>query len=336
MWYSTLRSHSDIGLFVGLAAVWGTAYLAIQVGLRSIPPITFAALRYDVAGLVLLAATAGLALRTGSRWRPRTREEWAFVGTGGLLVVGVHFALLFAGQQYVSGGVGSVVMSLSPVLTPAFALALLPDERPDRRQVVGVALGLVGVAVVARPDPSGGQTALGVGLMFLSAASFALGSVLTRRYDSGLSLVAAQAWTMLLGAAFLDLLVVALPGESFRAVVPTPTALAALAYLSIVASVGGFVAYFRLLDRFGPNEASLVNYAVPMFAALSEWLALGRGISPPTVVGFAIVLAGFGAVKWRTLRRAATPTPDRPAARDQAANAGAVMVRENVYYRDIE
>jgi len=336
MWYSTLRSHSDLGLFVGLAAVWGTAYLAIQVGLRSIPPIAFAALRYDLAGLVLLAATAGLALRTGSRWRPRSREEWAFVATGGLLVVGVHFALLFAGQQYVSGGVGSVVMSLSPVLTPAFALALLPDERPDRRQVVGVALGLVGVAVVARPDPSGGQTALGVGLLFLSAASFALGSVLTRRYDSDLSLVAAQAWTMLLGAAFLDLLVVALPGESFGAVAPTPTALAALAYLSIVASVGGFVAYFRLLDRFGPNEASLVNYAVPMFAALSEWLALGRGISPATVVGFAIVLAGFCAVKWRTLRRATTPTPDRPAAREQASNAGAVVVRENVYYRDIE
>jgi drug/metabolite transporter (DMT)-like permease len=254
MWTSELRSYSDLGLFVGLAAVWGTAYLAIQVGLQSIPPVTLAALRYDAAGLLLLGATAVIALRRGGRWRPRTTEEWKLVGVGGLLVIGVHFALLFAGQRYVSGGVASVVMSLNPVLTPVFALALLPDERPDARGVVGVSLGLVGVAIVARPDPSGGRTAIGVGLLFLSAASFALGSVLTRRYESDLSLVSAQAWTMLIGAVVLDLLVVVLPGESFGAAEVTPAALAALAYLSIIASIGGFVAYFRLLDRFGPER----------------------------------------------------------------------------------
>jgi len=336
MWTSELRSYSDLGLFVGLAAVWGTAYLAIQVGLQSIPPVTLAALRYDAAGLLLLGATAVIALRRGGRWRPRTTEEWKLVGVGGLLVIGVHFALLFAGQRYVSGGVASVVMSLNPVLTPVFALALLPDERPDARGVVGVSLGLVGVAIVARPDPSGGRTAIGVGLLFLSAASFALGSVLTRRYESDLSLVSAQAWTMLIGAVVLDLLVVVLPGESFGAAEVTPAALAALAYLSIIASVGGFVAYFRLLDRFGPNEATLVSYGVPMFAALSEWLVLGTVVSGTTVVGFGVILCGFATVKSRAIRRAATPTPDRPAVESQTSGSSGVMVRGNVYYRDIE
>jgi len=335
MWNLDARSHADLGLFVGLAAVWGTAYLAIEVGLRAAPPVTLAALRYDVAGAVLLAVAGALAVRRGHRFRPRTREEWTLVGVGGLLVIGVHFALLFAGQQYVSGGVASVVMSLTPVLTPLFALGLL-DERPDARQALGVVLGLVGVGIVARPDPSGGATALGVGLLALSAASFALGSVLTRRYESDLSVVAAQAWTMLIGAVVLDLLVVGLPGESFGRVAVTPALVASLAYLSVVASVGGFVAYFRLLDRFGPNEATLVSYAVPMFAALSEWLVLGETVTLATIGGFAVIACGFAAIKWRTLRRATTPSPDRSAAKSQAATSGAVMVRGNVYLRDAE
>lgn len=336
MWNPNLRSHTDLGLFVGLAAVWGTAYLAIEVGLRTVPPVTLAALRYDVAGVVLLAVAAVLAVRRGNRFLPRTRDELKLIGMGGVLVIGAHFALLFAGQQYVSGGVASVVMSLVPVMTPMFALGLLPDERPDVRQTIGVVLGLVGVIVVARPDPSGSTTTIGVGLLVLSAASFALGSVLTKRYESGLSVVAAQAWTMLVGAAVLDLLVVGLPGESFGRVGTTPTMLVALAYLSVVASVGGFVAYFRLLDRFGPNEASLVSYAVPMFAALSEWLVLGRTITAATAVGFGIIAAGFAAIKWRTLRRATTPTPERTAVKSQASRAGAVMVHDNVYFRDVE
>jgi drug/metabolite transporter (DMT)-like permease len=173
-------------------------------------------------------------------------------------------------------------------------------------------------------------------LLALSAASFALGSVLTRRYESGLSVVAAQAWTMLIGAVVLNLLVVGLPGESFGRVAATPALVASLAYLSVVASVGGFVAYFRLLDRFGPNEATLVSYAVPMFAALSEWLVLGETVTLTTVGGFAVIACGFAAIKWRTLRRATTPSPDRSAAKSQASKSGAVMVRGNVYLRDAE
>lgn len=331
----SLSDHSDTILFVALAAIWGTAYLAIEIGLRSAPPVALAALRYDIAGLLLLAVALGGAAWRGKRWRPRGLAEWQLIATGGLLVVGVHFALLFAGQQYVSGGIASVVMSLTPVLTPLFSLALLPDERLDARTGFGVLLGLVGVGIVAQPDPSGGRTTLGVALLFLSAASLALGSVVTRRQQTDLPLVPTQAWMMLVGAGVLDLLVVGLPGESFAGVEPTLELLAALAYLSAVASVGGFLAYFRLLDRLGPNEATLVSYVVPMFAALSQWAALGQSISATTATGFAVILAGFAAVKWRVVRRTVTPTPDRAT---PAAGSGAPTVehRGNVYYERIE
>ena len=310
-----ISNYADAMLFVGLAAIWGTAYLAIDVGLQSAPPVTLAALRYDVAGAVLLVAALAGPIRRGERWRPRDAEEWKLVLVGGLLVVGLHFGLLFAGQQYVSGGVASVVMGLTPVLTPVFALVLLSDERLDSRETVGVLLGLLGVVIVARPAHGGGSgrhIAVGVALLFLSAASLALGSVLTRRHRTEMGVIPTQAWMMGFGALVLDALVFALPGESFARVEPSVEFVAALAYLSVVASVGGFVAYFHLLDRFGPNEATLVSYAVPMFAALSEWLVLGTVVSATTAIGFGIILCGFATVKSRAIRRAATPTPTGP------------------------
>lgn len=331
-----MSENRELYLFAGLATVWGTAYLAIDVGLRTVPPVTFAALRYDLAGALLLGYAALAASRRGDRWRPRGRDEWRLVGVGGALVIGVHFALLFVGQRYASGSVASVVMSLIPVLTPLFALLLLSDERLDATGAFGVLLGLVGVTVVAQPDASGGDTLVGTALLFLSAASFALGSVLTRKYETDLPVVPMQAWMMLVGAAVLHALVAVLPGESVAAADLTLASFGALAYLSVVASVGGLLAYFHLLESVGPNEAALVNYAVPMVAAVGQWAAFGDAVSETTAAGFLLIVAGFVAVKSSAIRRAATPTPNRKAVTSQASNAGAVMVRGNVYYRDIE
>lgn len=331
-----LSEYRDGLLFVALAAVWGTAYPAIDVGLRALPPVTFAALRYDLAGALLLAYAAVAGLRRGDRWRPRGFREWRLVGVGGLLIIGLHFALLFAGQQYVSGSIASVVMSTTPVLMPLFALVLLPDERLDRTGALGVGLGLLGVAVVARPDPNGGANVLGVALLALSAASFALGSVLTERWDADLPVVPMQAWMMVVGALALHAMAAGPLGESASLSAVTPATVAAIVYLAVAASVGGLLAYFTLMKRVGPNEVSLVNYAVPMFAALGEWAAFGGTVEGATVAGFLVILAGFLAVKWDALRRAATPTPDRSAPDSYSSGGGAVMVHGNVYLRDAE
>lgn len=333
---STLSKYRDVGLFVALALVWGTSFLAIEVGLETIPPVTFAALRYDIAGVLLLAYAGFTALRSDKRWRPRGRDEWQLVGVGGFLLIGVHFALLFAGQRYVTGGIASVIMSLTPVLTPLFALVLLPDERLDRTGILGVVLGLLGVVIVARPDGSGGQSFVGIFLLLLSAASFALGSVLTGRFDTDLSMVPMQAWMMLIGAGVLHAMVAVLPGESVAAAKFTPSTVVAILYLAVAASIGGLLAYFHLLEQVGPNEVTLVNYAVPMFAAGSELVAFGYGLSRATMVGFLVILAGFLAVKWQTVHESVIPAPEREGSESQASNGRAVMVEGNAYYRDME
>ena len=320
----------NVWAFIALAVVWGSSFIAIKDGLNSLPPVLFAALRYDIAGLVMLAYAA----HTVERWMPRTRDEWRLIGVGGTLMIGVHFALLFTGQQYVSSAIGAIVLSTTPVVTPLFAYLLLADETLSLSGTVGVVLGLVGVAVIAQPSPSSvdGQL-VGVGLLFLSAASFALGSVLTRRFDVGLSTVPMQAWMMVVGSVILHLISFG-TGESPADATWRPTVVLALLYLAVVAGAGGFLLYFDLLERVGPNEASLVNYATPAVAAVTGWLALGEQITATTVLGFGVIVVGFALLKLDAIT--GFVARDAAADRDASGGAGTVVVDGNVYLKDAE
>lgn len=318
----------NISLFGVLAFVWGTAYIAIEVGLESLPPVLFAALRYDVASAVLFA----YAVAVGIRLRPVTRQEWTYVTLGGVLLIGLHFALLFTGQQYVSSAIGAIVMSLIPVLTPGIALVVL-DEHLSPPAVLGVLLGLVGVVIVANPGAGtlDGRL-LGVGLVFLSALCFAVGSVLMARFDAGMPVVSMQAWMTLVGAGVLHLLSAALPGES-TAPEPGAAAIGAVVYLAVASSAVGLLVYFELLRAVGPTEVSLVNYAVPVVAAVSGWLLLGETIAATTVLGFCVIAAGFALLELRPLYRLVLRYRRHLVAR-RYAGPGTVAVAGNLYHAE--
>lgn len=291
--------YRNLVLFLALAAVWGSAFMAIKAGLEYFPPVLFAAIRYDVAGVLMLAYAAYAV----ERWRPRGQGEWSLVLVGGVLMIAGYHAFLFVGEQYTTSAVAAVVVSLSPVLTTGFARLLLPSERLTPVGVAGLLLGLVGVVVLSHPDPDNLLTAgvLGKALVFAAAASFALGSVLTRRIDAQLPIETMEAWSMLLGALVMHGVSAARPTESLAAVRWTPEAVAAMAYLSLAASALGFLVYFDLLERLGPIEINLVSYVAPVFAALSGWWFLGEGIDLATVTGFLIIFAGFCLLKRRAL-----------------------------------
>ncbi|WP_049911484.1 DMT family transporter [Halorubrum lipolyticum] len=294
----------NLSLFLVLAAVWGSAFMAIKAGLAYFPPVLFAALRYDVAGVVMLAYAAYVV----DDPIPRGRDEWAVVAVGATLVIAAYHAFLFIGESdpAVTSAVAAVIVSLSPVLTTVFARAFLPSERLTVVGVIGLVVGLVGAVVLAAPDPSnlaGGGTVPKL-LVLLAAASFALGSVLMRASDDDdLPIETMEAWSMLLGAALMHLLSLGL-GESIADVAWTAEAVLALGYLSIAASGLGFLIYFDLLDRLGPIEINLVSYVAPVFAAVSGWLFLREAITVNTVAGFLIICAGFALVKRTAFRDA--------------------------------
>lgn len=273
-------------LFVSLAWIWGGSFVAIEMGLGSVPPLWFAGLRYLLAGVII----SGVAAATG-RFKPKDRNEWLAVVVVGILVVAGYHGLLYLGTTLISGSISSVIVSLSPVLTTVAAGLVLSDESPGVVDGVGLLFGLAGVVVIA--DPGGSSVPLsGVALVFAGVALFASGSVGLRALDSELPPAALQGWAMLLGSLVLVGGAV-LRGESFPTGVASGESALPFLYLVFGAAVVGYLLYFELLSRVGPVRVNLVAYLEPVTAAMVAWAVLGRAPTTTTATGFLLVACGF-------------------------------------------
>ncbi|ELY54394.1 hypothetical protein C491_19554 [Natronococcus amylolyticus DSM 10524] len=294
-----MSRYRNLALFLVLAAAWGSSFVAISAGLGHFPPVLFAALRYDIAGVVMLA----YAIYAVDHWRPVGREEWATVAVGAALLIGAYHVFLFVGQQHTTAAAAAVLVSLSPVLTTGFARVLVPSDALSPVGVAGVCVGLVGVGVVVQPDPSNlfATDAVAKLLVFCAAAAFALGSVLTRRLEADLPIETMEAWSMLGGAALMHVVSLGLREPIEPTAWTDLEAIGALAYLSLVASALGFLLYFDLLERLGAVEINMVSYVAPVFTAIVGWLYLGEVIDAATIAGFALIACGFVLVKRRAI-----------------------------------
>lgn len=297
-----------VGLFLGIAVIWGGSFVAIEIGLHHVPPLTFAGLRYIVAGAMVL----GYASMTTAYVRPRNRRDVLKIAVFAIFFIFGNHAFLYIGEQHVSGAIAAVVVSLSPVLTAVFAGVLLGGERLGVRDVLGFAAGVIGVVIIAQPSPASlpETSLLGLGLVFVAAVSFALGAVLSEPIPTTIPISSLQGWAMVTGATML-LVGGFVRGESLADISITPTAIATFLYLTVVAGAFAYLLYFTLLDHVGPTELNLVGYLEPIGAAIVSWIVLGEVIGAPAVAGFITIFAGFALIKGDALaRRFGTTLPD--------------------------
>lgn len=292
------RRLTTAGLFALLATLWGFSFLAIEVGLRSLDPILFAAFRYGIAAVLLL----GYALARRVDWRPGGRPDIVAILGGGVFLVAGN-GLLFVGQQTVPSGVAAIMQGLVPVLTSLWAFGLLPGERLSAAGALGIALGFLGVAFIVRPDPANllGGDAVGRLLIFAQAASVALGGVIIQWAGPSLDRAALSGWSMAVGGAVLHGVSYAI-GEPF-ALPATAAGWAAVAYLGVFATALAFGIYFFLLEVRGAIETSLVAYLVPVVATVAGVAVLDESVTAPTLVGFLLVFAGFALLKRPAIAR---------------------------------
>lgn len=288
-------------VLLALGLLWGAAFPAIDVVVAHLPPLGAAGVRYGVAGSIVLVFAAA----TADRLLPATWRECLAVGVVGAFMFGGFQGGLFLGTQYVSGAVAAVVVTMSPVVASLLAVPVLGESRglPD---LFGFLLGMSGVAVIAQPSPGEGllsSTGLGVALVLLGTALFAVGSVTVQVVDGGLPLESLQGWAMLVGSGLL-FGGGYLRGESLPAADGVSlVAVASLLYIALVAGALGYLLYFRLVRRVGATETTLVAYFEPVFATVISVLLFGHVLAPEAIVGFLAVATGFAVISRELLRR---------------------------------
>ncbi len=282
----------DVSYFLLLSVLWGLSFPAISVGLNHLPPLLFAALRYDVAAVLLLSYAA---VRVDDWWPSAGNDRAAVAGGGVFLVTGN--GLLFIGQQTVPGGVAAILQALVPIATALWALLLL-GEGLSPVGAVGVGVGFLGIGLVVQPDPANLLAGDTVGRLIIvgQVTSVSLGSVLVQRADPDIGRVAMTGWAMLVGGVLLHLISLG-AGELPPAGAVAPVVPAVVAYLGVFSTAVAFLLYFTILREHGAFQAALVTYLVPVVATVVGVALLDETVGVLTVVGFLLVAAGFVLLK---------------------------------------
>src|SRR5262245_51556328 len=191
-----------LAMYLGLCAVWGSTWLVIKIGLRDLPPLWFGGIRMALAcALITPFAFAGgaRAQARGTTWK----TVWA-----GLFQIGVNYACIFVGEQWIESGLTAVLFATFPIWAGLFAHIMLPDEPLTRRAALSAALGFLGVAVIEAPSllrlASGatGQRAAGSGLILLAALVAAYSNVYVKKHLAAVPAVW-QTWLQLLSGSSL-------------------------------------------------------------------------------------------------------------------------------------
>jgi drug/metabolite transporter (DMT)-like permease len=292
-WAAATMAHfrgPDLALLFGLAAIWGVSFMFISLGLDRFSPFTFAALRFDITFLFLLA----IVLSRGRGFRlPQGRAQWGAVLAAGTFMTCTYHAFLFWGQDYTTPAVAAVIVGLSPVLTTIFSHLMLRDDNVGVRGVIGLLLGFSGIIVLAtlKPGDPFDQQGIGELAVVVAIASWALGSVLVRKARHGMDVFTFSTQQTFVGAVLLHgiAFVAHEPGILLR----DTAGAVALLYVSIISSGLGFLVYFYLVERVGPIRVNLVSYIAPIFATLAGFLVLKHPFEPRTLIAFALIAGGF-------------------------------------------
>ncbi len=274
--------------------VWGSTYLAIRVVVQEAPPLVSAGLRFLVAGLVMAAA----AWRFDGTW-PSRRQLRQYVLIG-VLLLSIGNALVMWAEKSVPSGIAALIVATVP-LWMTLLDGLRPGGEPWTLRVwLGVALGLAGVALVARPGGTGeAWTWAGVAALQVASLSWTVGSLYAQSLPEKLPLCSASAVEMLGGAALLFVESLLWREDWSALLSASPRAWAALAYLVVFGSMVGFTAFAFCLDRLPAATVGTYAYVNPAVAVALGFLVLGEPLSPGLLGGGALILA---AVLLTTLR----------------------------------
>jgi len=287
--------------------VWGSTFLAIRVGVREVPPLILAAMRFLAVGIFLY----GWMIARGER-SPSGRE-WRSASLLGMVIFVLDYGLLFWAEQRVPSGIAAVMLATIPVFMALSEIIFLKTQTLTVRLVLALLIGIGGVAVLmSRSLNLGGAPVdkMGAVALIFASVSWSVASALARKLPLPASKVMSSGAQMLAGGVFLTLTAVML-GE-FRNFHPGSVSRGvwfALLYLIVAGSIVGFTAYVWLIHHESPTKVGTYAYVNPIVAVLVGYFLGGEALSVRTIVGTVFVLIGVVVI---TTTRAQNPVATLP------------------------
>ena len=296
-----------IGLLAALSAIWGGSYLLIKYALEDLSAPMIVWSRVAVAAVVLLVLIrttmgSGALRQVANELRARPRSALLL----GTLAVALPFTLITLGELEVPSGLTAVLISPASLFVALFAPWIDPSERIDRRQGVGMVLGLAGVALVVGVESVHSlEEFLGALAMIGAAFFYALsGFVVKGRYGSLAAVQTSWISVTVAGLITLPVGIATTPGHT-----PTAGAIAAVVALGAVGTAIAFVIYYELINGIGPARAALVSYLAPGVALFYGAIFLDEAVTVAAVVGLVLILGGVAIASRPKRAPAKVPAP---------------------------
>jgi drug/metabolite transporter (DMT)-like permease len=285
-------SRSAYVAWAAVCLLWGTTYLAIRIAIETIPPLVMAGFRWTVAGAIILAA-----LKIRGERIPPTRD-WLALTVLGILLIGFGNGCVVWAEQTLPSGLTAVLVAGVPFWMVGVERFMTASDPLTPRRLLGLVVGFGGIVLLVWPElelGNGRAFFFGVGATQLACLGWAIGSSYSRRRHADENVMATAALQMFFGGVILSIGGFVL-GE-LGTFAYSGRSVAALVYLIIAGSLGGFSAYAYALKYLPVATVSLYAYVNPVIAVLLGTLILGEALSPRLAVAGAIVLVGMALVR---------------------------------------
>jgi drug/metabolite transporter (DMT)-like permease len=283
----------EIGLLLLLSLIWGSSFTLIKVAIQTIPPFTMVAARVTIAAiiLILIALAQGHAL-------PRRGSDWAALFVQGLLQSALPFTLISWGEAHIASGLAGVLNATPPMFVLAIAMMTMRGRLTvNGQKIIGVGLGLAGVAVTIGTDAFAGigtAAPLGQAAVLCASLCYALAPIWGQRFSGRPAIVTAAG--AMSCAALLMLPIAAALEQPWTLAPPPAQAIAAVIALAVVCTAFAMVIYFRLIHTLGPLGTTSGSYLRAGFAVALGTAWLGEQFTWSSLAGMLFILAGVVAV----------------------------------------
>jgi drug/metabolite transporter (DMT)-like permease len=281
-------SARQVGLLLGVSAIWGASYLLIKIALDGFDPAVIVFLRVLLAAALLYAVILARgdtdrAALAELRRRPR---DTAVQGT---LAVALPFSLIAFGETQISSGLTGVLISPGPLFIALLAPAIDRSERVDRRGTFGLVVGFAGVMLLIGVDTLGSTGEfLGALAMIGAALAYALGAMFAKlRFGGVPALVVSFAACAVAAIVTLPIAALTIADSS-----PDLGEIAAVVSLGVLGTATAFVLYFTLIAEAGAGRAALCGYLIPPLALAYGAIFLDETITWAAIAGLVLILVG--------------------------------------------